>query len=710
MSDEEYTGEGWQPSGTTLIILLVLGVVLAWASNLVYQACGYFKDGAFALVSDTQGVIDQFLALMFTQPFSLDFTMTGMCVSLVFLIAPFVVALLVKGQNKRHYMYNKEHGSSRLGTLKEAVSFSDPEDEYNNIILSKTNRMVLSPKKFNIQTDRNKNILLVGGPGSGKTRYNIKPNAMQLNSSFVITDPKGTLVPEIGRLFVGKYDEESDDWIIPPECMYTCTKDLYKYDRATGTSTLIAHKGDKVPYRVSVLNLINFNKSDHFNPLAYMKCEKDILKLVQVFMKNTDGEGAQKGEDFWVKAEQLFYNALFSYLFFECKPEERTIANVVEMLDMAKVKEDDEDYQSPLDMLFRELETGEVYNTETKQFEQLYDPQPNHFAVRQYHKYKAAAGKTAKSILISCAARLAPFDIDALRELMAYDELHLDEIGDYPTVLFVIVPDTDSTFNFLSAMCFYQMFNLLCDHADDDCGGKLNVPVQCLFDEFANTGTIPGMDKLMTTIRSRGMSAELVLQNLGQLDRDYDKAARIIKGSCDTLIYLGGGDLETCKEISEQMGNMTIAARNQTMNYGQSRSSSESDNISQRAVMDPSEVARLDRTKCIVQISGTYPFLADKYKLEDHPRYKYIDPGHKDAVYDNNLEYEQYLSWKRRTNCGKRKRPKNSKASQTNVGPKREKNTGTIPRIERMEKEGKVVRTDAAKSLLARKKQHNDSE
>lgn len=675
---DEGNMDGWKPSKGTLLALAGAGVVLAWAVNLLCQAAEEV-GGLLSLLTETQDVADQFLVHMFTKPLSLSFEGWASTFTLVGLIAPFLIALVTKGQNRRHYMYNKEHGSSRLGTAAEAASFGDQEDQYNNLILSRTNRMVLNPKKFDIQTDRNKNILLVGGPGSGKTRYNIKPNAMQLNASYVITDPKGTLVPEIGRLFVGEYDKEKDQWIVPPECMYTCTKTLYKYDRATGKTTEIAHAGDKVPYRVAVLNLINFDKSDLYNPLAYMKCEKDILKLVNVFMKNTSGEGAQKGEDFWVKAEQLFYNALFSYLFFECNPEDRTIANVVEMLDMAKVKEDDENYESPLDMLFKELETGKTWDAEKGDWvDSGMKPQPDHFAVRQYHKYKAAAGKTAKSILISCAARLAPFDIGALRDLMKKDELRLDEIGDYPTVLFVIVPDTDSTFSFLSAMCFYQLFNLLCDHADDDCGGKLDVPVVCLLDEFANTGTIPGMDKLMTTIRSRGISAELVLQNLGQLDRDYDKAARIIKGSCDSLVYLGGGDLETCKEISEQMGNMTIAARNQTLNYGQSRSSSESDNISQRAVMDPSEIARMDRTKCIVQISGTYPFLADKYKLEEHPRYKYIDPGHEGAVYKDNLRYEEYLAWARRTDRGKNPR----KTGAALRGPK-EGSSRTVPREER---------------------------
>ena len=695
----EENPDGWKPSGTTLLALLGAGVALAWAANLLCQAAEE-TGGLLSVFTDTQEVADQFLVHMFTAPFGLSPDSLALPCSFVALVLPMLIALVTKGQNKRHYMYNKEHGSSRFGTLKEAASFGDADDEYNNLILSKTNRMVLSPKKFNIQTDRNKNILLVGGPGSGKTRYNIKPNAMQLNASYVITDPKGTLVPEIGRLFVGEYDEKTDSWIVPPECMYTCTKDLCRYDRATGTKETIAHKGDKVPYRVRVLNLINFDKSDDYNPLSYMKCEKDILKLVNVFMKNTNGEGAQKGEDFWVKAEQLFYNALFSYLFFECNPEDRTIANVVEMLDMAKVKEDDEDYESPLDMLFKELETGQTWDSEKGAWvDSGMEPQPNHFAVRQYHKYKAAAGKTAKSILISCAARLAPFDIGTLRDLMKKDELGLDEIGDYPTVLFVIVPDTDSTFSFLSAMCFYQLFNLLCDHADDDCGGKLDVPVVCLFDEFANTGTIPGMDKLMTTIRSRGISAELVLQNLGQLDRDYDKAARIIKGSCDTLVYLGGGDLETCKEISEQMGNMTIAARNQTLSYGQTRSSSESDNISQRAVMDPSEISRLDRTKCIVQISGTYPFLADKYKLEDHPRYKYIDPGHKGAVYDKPLDFEQYLSWARRTNYGENPR----KAPKPPRGPK-EPPSRTLPREERRRSATSVTAAAKARAEIAGKK------
>lgn len=640
MNEEQY-----QPTPAVLVGLLVGSLALAWALNLLSQAVG--DVGLGTAMGEPMAAADAFLAHMFEAPLSLSFDSFDMISSLVGFCAPWLVFWNAKMRGERRYMFNAEHGTSRWGTRKDAERFEDPTDPYNNIILSATERKALVPKKFDLEADRNNNVLLIGGPGTGKTRYNIKPNLMQLNSSYVVTDPKGTLVPECGTLFCGGPDRK-----IPEECLFEAKKDLYVYDRATKSrdplkfAGKVVKKGDRIPYEFKVLNLIDFDKSMKYNPLAYMKTEKDILKLVNVFIQNTNGEGAQKGEDFWVKCEQLFYTAIFSYLFFECPPSQRNFANVVKLLDMAKVKEEDEDYESPLDLFFKELETGRRYEGKGE-FVEVGEPQPEHFALRQYHKFKQSAGKTAKSILISCAARLAPFDIDALRDLLSTDELELDRIGDRPTVLFVIIPDTDTTFSFIAAMCFYQMFNLLSDHADNECGGKLDVPVQCLFDEFANVGKVPMFDKLITTLRSRGVSVEIVLQNLGQLDRDYDKAARIIKGGCDTMLYLGGGDPETCKEISERLGKTTIANRSFTRSDGASKSTSVNDQLIARDLMDPAEVERMSRAKCIVQIGGMFAFKSDKYSLESHPRYRYIDPGHKGAEYEDAFDAEEYVKWKR---------------------------------------------------------------
>ena len=644
MNEEQY-----QPTPAVLVGLLVGSLALAWALNLLSQAVA--DVGIGTAMGEPMAAADAFLAHMFEAPFSLSLDSFDMIASLVGFCAPWLIFWNAKMRGERRYMFNAEHGTSRWGTRKDAERFEDPTDPYNNIILSATERKALVPKKFDLEADRNNNVLLIGGPGTGKTRYNIKPNLMQLNSSYVVTDPKGTLVPECGTLFCGGPDRK-----IPEECLFEAKKDLYVYDRATKSREPLkfngkpVKKGDKIPYEFKVLNLIDFDKSMKYNPLAYMKTEKDILKLVNVFIQNTNGEGAQKGEDFWVKCEQLFYTAIFSYLFFEAPPSQRNFANVVRMLDMAKVKEDDEDYESPLDMIFKEIETGERYELDEdgkKTMKKVGPPRPEHFALRQYHKFKQSAGKTAKSILISCAARLAPFDIDALRDLLSTDELELDRIGDRPTVLFVIIPDTDTTFSFIAAMAFYQMFNLLSDHADNECGGKLDVPVQCLFDEFANVGKVPMFDKLITTLRSRGVSVEIVLQNLGQLDRDYDKAARIIKGGCDTMLYLGGGDPETCKEISERLGKTTIANRSFTRSDGASKSTSVNDQLIARDLMDPAEVERMSRAKCIVQIGGMFAFKSDKYSLESHPRYRYIDPGHKGAEYEDSFDAAKYVEWKR---------------------------------------------------------------
>ena len=500
--------------------------------------------------------------------------------------------------------------------------------------------MQLAPKKFSVENDRNKNVLLVGGPGSGKTRYNIKPNLMQLNSSFVTTDPKGTLVPQMCKLFLGEGGR------VPDECKFRTEREIVVTEDDGSRKTY--KPGDLVPYRVKILNLKDFDASHRYNPLAYMKKEQDIPKLVEVFMANTNGKsGGSSSDPFWEKAEKLFYNAIFGYLFYEVPPVERTISNVITLIDCAKAKEDDESYQSTLDIIFMMLETGKQWNEKAKRYEQTRNPQPEHFAVRQYNKFKQAAGKTLKSILISCAARMSMFDFDSVRKMMEYDELALDEIGDRPTAFFIVISDTDSTFSFLAAMCFYQMFDLLCDHADRDCGGTLPVPVQCLFDEFANLGRIPDFDVKITTIRSRGISAEVVLQNCGQLDRDYDKAARIVKGGCDTLVYLGGGDPETCKEVSERLGNATIANNSVTRNNGQTRSTSDNDQLIARALLDPSEVERMSRKECLVMVSGAFPFKSKKYDLDAHPLRKYIDPGQEGCIYDAPFDASAHIEQER---------------------------------------------------------------
>lgn len=636
--------DGYEISATTAILLTLASVLLGYLGAHFGYADMNGGWGFLSFLIDPGAVADAFLVHLFTAPFSdlLDFDV--ILVASIFFLLPWTIYFLVFVRQKRRYMYNKEHGSSRWATDAEAAKFGDATDPYNNIILSRHDRMVLIPRKFNIKYDRNKNVLLLGGPGSGKTRYNIKPALMQLNSSYVLTDPKATTIPETGTLFVGDGRRP-----LPDECKFPLKQDLYEYTQtAHGVEKkLIAKPGTLLPYEVIIINLKDFDSSMKYNPLSYMRKGKDILKLVNVLMKNTEGEGAQKGEDFWIKAEQLFYNALFAYLFYECEPEERTIPNLINLVDHAKAKEDDEEYKSPLDMLFEELETGTQYNQETGEWEQVAPPQPNHFAVRQYKKFKQAAGKTLKSILISCSARLGPFDLEELRDLLSADELELDKIGDRPTVFYMALPDTDSTFRFIPAMCFYQMFDLLVEHADNDCGGKLPIPVQCLFDEFANLGVIPDFDKLITTLRSRGISAEIVLQNPGQLDRDYDKAARIIKGACDTTIYLGGGDTETCEEISKRCGKATIANYSVTTNQGPQRTWSNNDQIIQRDLLTPDEVDRLDREQCLVFISGTYPRLTDKYVLQEHPRYKYIDPASSDTLYDKEFDARAYILKKR---------------------------------------------------------------
>ena len=492
--------------------------------------------------------------------------------------------VLEKSRNAKKYRRNSEYGSARWGTHADIAPFIDP-DPWNNIILTKTESLTMSNRPKDPRNARNKNVLVVGGSGSGKTRFFVKPNIMQCTKtkgcSIVVTDPKGTLVVETGKMLV-----------------------------AAG-------------YDVRIFNTINFQKSMHYNPFAYIHSEKDILKLVTVLITNTKGEG-KASEDFWVKAETLLYIALIGYIHYEMPPEQQNFTTLIDMLNKMDAREDDEDYRNEID----------------QKFDDLAKKKPGHFAVRQYVKYKMAAGKTAKSILVSCGARLAVFDIQELRDITAYDELHLDTLGEKRTALFLIMSDTDASFNFLISMAYSQMFNLLCEKADDEHGGRLPVHVRCLIDEFANIGQIPNFEKLIATIRSREISACIVLQAQSQLKAIYKDNADTIVGNCDTLLFLGGKEKTTLKEMEELLGKETI----DTFNTGESRGREVSHSLNYqklgKSLMSMDELAVMDGGKCILQLRGVRPFLSDKYDITAHPNYKYL------SDYDsrNAFNFERYLS------------------------------------------------------------------
>ena len=486
----------------------------------------------------------------------------------------------VKGKNAKKFRKNLEYGSARWGRPEDIAPYVDPKFE-NNVILTQTERLMMSNRPKDPKTARNKNVLVVGGSGSGKTRFFIKPNLMQLHSSYVVTDPKGSIAVECGKLML------------------------------------------RNGYKVKIFNSINFKKSHHYNPFAYIHSEKDILKLVTTLIANTKGDG-KSGDDFWQKAETLLYTALIGYIHYEAPEEEQNFATLIEFINAMEVREDDETFENNVDLAFKELASRE----------------PNHFAVRQYKKYKLAAGKTAKSINISCGARLAPFDIQELREITMYDELELDTLGDRKTALFLIMSDTDSTFNFLISMIYSQLFNLLCEKADDVYGGRLPVHVRCLIDECANIGQIPNLEKLMATIRSREISACLVLQAQSQLKALYKDNADTIIGNCDSSIFLGGKEPGTLKELNQALGKETI----DTFNTGESRGREVSHSLNYQklgkdlATID--ELAVLDGGKCILQLRGVRPFLSDKYDITKHPNYKYLS----DANPRNAFDIEKYLS------------------------------------------------------------------
>ena len=492
-----------------------------------------------------------------------------------------VVAVLIKiivytkGKNAKKFRQGKEYGSARWGTRKDIEPYMD-EKFQNNILLTQTERLTMNGRPANPKYARNKNVLVIGGSGSGKTRFYVKPNLMQMHSSYCVTDPKGTIVLECGKM--------------------------------------LENNG----YEIKILNTINFKKSMKYNPFAYIRSEKDILKLVQTIIANTKGEGEKAGEDFWVKAEKLYYTALIGYIFYEAPREEKNFATLLDMIDASEVREDDETYMNPIDRLFEALEKKE----------------PTHFAVKQYKKYKLAAGKTAKSILISCGARLAPFDIRELRDLMSEDELELDTLGDRKTALFVIISDTDDTFNFVVSIMYSQLFNLLCDKADDVYGGRLPIHVRCLLDEFANIGLIPKFEKLIATIRSREISASIILQAQSQLKAIYKDNADTIVGNCDSTLFLGGKEKTTLKELSETLGKETIDLYNTSETRSNQKSFGLNYQKTGKELMSQDEITVMDGGKCIFQLRGVRPFLSDKYDITKHKNYRLLEDYDKKNLFD----------------------------------------------------------------------------
>ena len=501
-----------------------------------------------------------------------------------------VGALAVKGilylrsKNAKKFRKGIEYGSARWGTPEDIKPYID-EDFYNNILLTNTERLTMNSRPKNPKFARNKNVLVIGGSGSGKTRFFVKPNLMQMTTSYCVTDPKGTILVECGKML------------------------------------------QKGGYKIRSLNTINFKKSMHYNPFAYIRSEKDILKLVNVIIANTKGDGEKSGEDFWVKAERLLYCALIGYIYYEAPEEEKNFITLLDLINASEAREDDENYKSPVDMLF----------------DRLAEREPEHFAVKQYVKFKQAAGKTLKSILISCGARLAPFDIKELRDLMEYDELELDTLGDEKTALFVIISDTDDTFNFIVAIMYSQLFNLLCDKADNEYGGRLPVHVRCLLDEFSNIGQIPKFEKLIATIRSREISACIILQAQSQLKAIYKDNADTIIGNCDTTLFLGGKEKSTLKELSETLGKETIDMYNTSETRSNQNSYGTNYQKLGKELMSQDELSVMDGGKCILQLRGVRPFLSDKYDITKHPRYKRLSDYDKKNAFD----MEKYMKRKK---------------------------------------------------------------
>ena len=560
-----------------LILPNIPYVFIALLGTKVGQAWRFAVGGDFS--AKVLHLIDGFAAA-FASPLP-SFQPLDLLIGVV-IAAAIRLAVYFKGKNAKKYRKNMEYGSARWGQPDDIKPYADPVFQ-NNVILTQTERLTMNNRPKDPKTARNKNVLVIGGSGSGKTRFFVKPNLIQLHSSYCVTDPKGGIVVECGKL--------------------------------------LQHNG----YKIKILNTINFKKSHHYNPFAYIHSEKDILKLVTTLIANTKGEG-KAGDDFWQKAETLLYTALIAYIHYEAPVEEQNFATLLEFLNSMEVREDDEEFENPVDLMFKELQKKD----------------PQHFALRQYRLYKLAAGKTAKSILISCGARLAPFDIAELRELTGYDELELDTLGDRKTALFLIMSDTDDTFNFLISMAYTQLFNLLCEKADDVYGGRLPVHVRCLIDECANIGQIPKLEKLMATIRSREISACLILQAQSQLKALYKDNCDTIIGNCDSSIFLGGKEPTTLKELSQSLGKETI----DTYNTGESRGREISHSLNYqklgKELASVDELAVLDGGKCILQLRGVRPFLSDKYDITKHPNYKYLY----DADPRNAFDIEKFLSTK----------------------------------------------------------------
>ena len=566
-------------------------VLFAWLFDKLCQAVRLAPgaDASEKLLHIAQGFTEAFASLWLSlHPLDLLLGVAG--------AALVRLAVYLKAKNAKKYRRGVEYGSARWGRPEDIAPYIDPVPDWN-IPLTRTESLTMTSRPKDPKTARNKNILVIGGSGSGKTRFFVKPSLLQMHSSYVVTDPKGQLLRETGKLLTHggpKRDENGKP---------------------------VRDKHGKVvyePYRIKVLNTINFSKSMKYNPLAYVRSEKDILKLVNVIIANTKGDGEKSSEDFWIKAERLLYCALIGYIWYEAEPEEKNFITLLELINACEAREDDETYKSPVDILFDELA----------------QEQPEHFAVKQYVKFKMAAGKTLKSILVSCGARLSPFDIKELRDIMTEDELELDTMGDRKTALFLIMSDTDTTFNFVIAMLQSQLFNLLCDKADDLYNGRLPVHVRCLLDEFANIGQIPNFDKLIATIRSREISASIILQSQSQLKTIYKDAADTIVGNCDSTLFLGGKEKSTLKEISELLGKETIDSLSQSENRGAQTSHGLSYQKLGKELMTQDEIAVMDGGKCILQLRGVRPFFSDKYDLTKHPRYKYLSDADKKNVFD----------------------------------------------------------------------------
>ena len=577
-------------------------------TNIPYALAAFYADRAFFLYRNSPGedMGNKFLYAMEHA----DRIFAGFVLSNNWkdLLAGIVVAVVLKvlvwqkQADAKKLRKGIEYGSARWGTAEDIKPYMS-EDPWMNIPLTATEALTMESRPKQPKYARNKNIVVIGGSGSGKTRFFVKPSVMQMNCSMVITDPKGTLIEECGKMLAKG----------PP-----------KKDK---NGNIMKDKSGKVvhePYVIKVLNTINFSKSLHYNPFAYIRSEKDILKLVTTIIVNTKGEGEKASEDFWVKAEKLLYTALIAFIWYEGDEEEKNLNTLLDLLNESETREEDETYQNPVDMMFQELEERD----------------PQHFAVRQYKKYKMAAGKTAKSILISCGARLAPFDIQELREIMSYDEMELDMIGDQRTAMFVIISDTDDTFNFVVAIMYTQLFNLLCDKADDEHGGRLPYHVRLLLDEFSNIGQIPKFDKLIATIRSREISASIILQSQSQLKTIYKDAAETITGNCDTVLFLGGKESSTLKEISETLGKETIDLYNTSDTRGSNRSYGLNYQKTGKELMSRDELAVMDGEKCILQLRGVRPFLSNKYDITKHKRYKELADFNKNNAFD----VEKYLA------------------------------------------------------------------